>query len=195
TPAAVSRHPGDHCLSAVVRRESEMRVISTLLALMFWAGIGKAQQESKKPDESLLGEFVVTGVVEEHVPKIAILPSLSPDLEDVVVRSVVRRDFELTGMFDVIDDSKAPPGLYGFDDPVDIDAWRKLGPEAIVKVAARQHKSGKIQVFGLAYFLTVGQDPVYEKKLLVDKSLVRVTAHRITDALLGALTGRPGGFA
>src|SRR5690606_13965970 len=71
----------------------------------------------------------------------------------------------------------------------------KLGPEAIVKVAARQHKSGKIQVFGLAYFLTVGQDPVYEKKLLVDKSLVRVTAHRITDALLGALTGRPGGFA
>jgi len=154
-----------------------------------------AQEGPKKPDESVLGEFVVTGVVQEKIPKIAILPSLSPDLEDVVVRSVVRRDFELTGMFDVIDDAKAPPGLYGFDDPVDIDAWRKLGPEAIVKVAARKHKSGKVQVFGLAYFLSVGKDPVYQKTLLVDESLVRVTAHRITDALLGALTGRPGGFA
>ncbi|HEU5075442.1 MAG TPA: tolB protein, partial [Polyangiaceae bacterium] len=44
-------------------------------------------------------------------------------------------------------------------------------------------------------FLSVGKDPVYQKTLLVDKALVRVTAHRITDALLGALTGRPGGFA
>ena len=144
-------------------------------------------------DESLLGEFVVTGVTEEHIPKIAILPSLSPDLEDVVVRSVVRRDFELTGMYDVIDDRKAPPGLYGFDDPVDVPAWQRLGAEAIVKVAARkQKKSGKIQVFGLAYFPSAGKDPVYEKKLLVDPKLVRVTAHRITDALLGALTGRGG---
>ncbi len=50
-------------------------------------------------------------------------------------------------------------------------------------------------MLGLAYFLDVGKDPVYQKKLVVDKTQVRVTAHRITDALLGALTGRPGGFA
>jgi TolB protein len=99
-------------------------------------------------------------------------------------------------MYDVIDDRKAPPGLYGFDDPVDVPAWQRLGAEAIVKVAARKHgKRGQIQVFGLAYFPSAGKDPVYEKKLVVDSSLVRVTAHRITDALLGALTGRPGGFA
>ncbi|HEX9621281.1 MAG TPA: tolB protein, partial [Polyangiaceae bacterium] len=134
-------------------------------------------------------------VTEEHIPKIAVLPSLSPDLEDVIVRGVVRRDFELTGLFDVIPDSKAPPGLYGFDDAVDVDAWRNLGAEAIVKVVARKHASGKVQVFGIAYFLNVGKEPVYEKKLLVSKDEVRVTAHRITDALLGALTGRPGGFA
>ena len=172
-----------------------MRIILALILVGLSAGVAHAQSDSKKPNEDLLGEFVVTGVVEENIPKLAILPSLAPDLEDVVVRSVVRRDFELTGMFDVIDDAKAPPGLYGFDDPVDIAAWRKLGPEAIVKVAARKHQSGKIQVFGLAYFLTVGKDPVYEKTLLVEPELVRETAHRITDALLGALTGRPGGFA
>jgi TolB protein len=172
-----------------------MRIIRSLLFLGLLSSLAAAQEKKPKPNEDLLGEFVVTGVVQEKIPKIAILPSLAPDLEDVVVRSVVRRDFELTGMFDVIDDANAPPGLYGFDDPVDIPAWRKLGPEAIVKVAARKHKSGKVQVFGLAYFLSVGKDPVYEKTLLVDKDIVRVTAHRITDALLGALTGRPGGFA
>lgn len=145
----------------------------------------------------MLGEFVVTGsaTTQERLPKLAILPSLAPDLEDVIVRGTVRRDFELTGMYDVIPDAKAPAGTYAFDDPVDVDAWKKLGAEAIVKVAARAHPSGKVEVFGIAYFLNVGKDPVYEKKLLVDKAEVRVTAHRITDALLGALTGRPGGFA
>lgn len=151
---------------------------------------------STGPDESVLGELVVTGTHQEKLPRIAVLPSLSPDLEDVIVRGVVRRDIELTGLFDVISDSKAPVGLYGFDDAIDIDAWRKLGAEAIVKVAARADKApGKIQVYGVAYFLNVGKDPVYQKKIVVSKNDARVTAHRITDALLGALTGRPGSFA
>lgn len=144
--------------------------------------------------ESALGELIITGHKEEKLPRIAILPSLSAALEDVIVRSVVRRDIELTGMFDMIPDAKAPPGLYDFDDPVDVPAWQKLGAEAIVKVAARP-AGNKVEVLGLAYFLNVGKDPVYQKKIVVDKADTRVTAHRITDALLGALTGRPGGFA
>jgi TolB protein len=147
------------------------------------------------PDESALGELPITGTTQEHVPKIAVLPSLSPDMEDVLVRGIVRRDFELTGLFDIISDSKAPPGTYGFDDPVDVDEWKKLGAEAIVKVAARKGAAGKIEVFGIAYFMNVGKKPVYEKKLVVEPKAVRETAHRMTDALLGALTGRPGGFA
>lgn len=155
-----------------------------------------AEAGKPPPDENLLGEFLVTGVQQERLPRIAILPSLSPDLEDVIVRGVVRRDFELTGMFEVIPDSKAPAGLYGFEDPIDLPAWQKLGAEAIVKVSARADKSpSKIQVFGIAYFLNVGKEPVYQKKIVVPKTDARITAHRITDALLGALTGRPGGFA
>jgi TolB protein len=169
-----------------------MRIAAIALTLLVATS---ASAQKAPPDEGLLGELVITGTQKEHIPKIAVLPSLSPDLEDVIVRGVVRRDFELTGLFDVIPDSKAPPGLYGFDDAVDVDAWRNLGAEAIVKVVARKHASGKVQVFGIAYFLNVGKEPVYEKKLLVSKDEVRVTAHRITDALLGALTGRPGGFA
>lgn len=159
------------------------------------AGPSPTPAKPGQPDESVLGTMVITGHTVEKLPKIAILPSLSPDLEDVVVRSVVRRDLEISGLFEIISDKLAPPGLYAFDDPVDVDAWTKLGAEAIVKVAARPAKGGKVEVLGIAYFLDVGKDPVYQKKLVVDKSQVRVTAHRITDALLGALTGRPGGFA
>jgi TolB protein len=172
-----------------------MIVLMITAALVWFIAVPNAQAD-QTPDESVLGEFVVTGSAsQEHIPKIAVLPSLSPDLEDVIVRGTVRRDLELTSMYDIIPDAKAPAGTYGFDDPVDVDAWKKLGAEAIVKAAARKGKSGKIEVYGLAYFLNVGKDPVYEKKLQVDKGDLRVTAHRITDALLGALTGRPGGFA
>jgi TolB protein len=150
---------------------------------------------SKVPNEDVLGEIIVTGSVKEHVPTIAILPSLSPALEDVIVRSVVRKDLELSGMFQLIDDKKAPPGTYGFNDPVDVGAWQNLGAEAIVKVAAQNHKSGRIEVLGLAYFPSAGKEPVYETKLVVDKENVRKTSHQITDDLLGALTGRPGGFS
>jgi len=145
-------------------------------------------------DETALGELLVTGHKQDKLPRIAILPSLASDLEDVIVRSVVRRDIELTGLFELIPDSKAPTGLYSFDEPVDVPEWQKLGAEAIVKVAARP-KGKQAEVFGLAYFLNVGKEPVFQKKITVDKADVRVTAHRITDALLGALTGRPGGFA
>jgi TolB protein len=181
------------------RRTLSLIVLNALLCAMALGltGIASAQAPATTAppaDEGALGQFIVTGHQTEKLPRIAILPSLAPDLEDVVVRSVVRRDIELTGLFELISDSKAPPGLYSFDDPVDVPAWQKLGAEAIVKVAARQ-KAGKVEVSGLAYFLNIGKDPVYQKRLLVDKSEVRVTAHRITDALLGALTGRPGGFA
>ncbi len=147
------------------------------------------------PDENLLGEFVVTGVIAEHVPKLAILPSLSSALEDVVVRAVVRRDLELSGLFDLIPDKDAPAGLYGYNDPVDVAAFQKLGAEAIVKLAAREAGGDQIEVRGIAYFTSAGASPVYETKLKVQKSEARRTAHRITDDLLGALTGRPGGFS
>jgi TolB protein len=165
-----------------------------LSLLAFERGASAQSAASPPPDESLLGELLITGDVQEHVTPLAVLPSLSPDLEDVIVRGVVRRDFELTGMFNVLADDKAPEGLYGFDDPVDIKAWSKLGAEVIIKVAARQHEAGTVKIFGLCYFLSHGRDPVYEKTLVVKKEDVRVTAHRITDALLGAITGRNGGF-
>ncbi|HVW24834.1 MAG TPA: tolB protein [Polyangiaceae bacterium] len=174
-----------------------MRLAATLLALLLFprAALAEEAAGTPPPDETQLGEIPVTGSSAEHVVKLAILPSLAADMEDVVVRGVVRRDFELSGLFDVIPDAKAPPGLYGFDDPVDVPAWRNVGAEVIVKVAARKKSPQVIDVLGIAYFMNVGKDPVYQKTISVAPDQVRVTAHRVTDALLGALTGRAGGFA
>jgi TolB protein len=147
----------------------------------------------QSPD--VLGDIVVTGTSKEHIPKIAVLPSTSPAYEDVIVRGVVRRDLEISGFFKVISDKDAPPGSYRFTDPVDVEAWQSKGAEAIVKVAAREAEKGKIEVIGIAYFPAEGPDPVYESKLTVSKDEARRTAHKITDDLLGALTGFPGGFS
>ena len=176
--------------------QMSLRSWAIALGILSQASLLQAQTAAPEPppDESLLGELLITGDVQEHVTPLAVLPSLSPDLEDVIVRGVVRRDLELTGMFKVLPDDKAPEGLYGFDDPVDIKAWTKLGAEVIIKVAARQHGAGTVKIFGVCYFLSHGRDPVYEKTLVVKTDQVRVTAHRITDALLGAITGRNGGF-
>jgi TolB protein len=168
------------------------------LALLFSASASAqtaVPEGTPPPDESVLGELLITGDVQEHITPLAVLPSLSPDLEDVIVRGVVRRDFELTGMFKVIPDEQAPEGLYGFNDPVDIKAWSKLGAEVIIKVSAQKQGPDTVKIFGICYFLSHGREPVYEKTLVVKNDLVRPTAHRITDALLGAITGRNGGFS
>jgi TolB protein len=181
-----------------MQMSSRFKVWAVALGILSRAGVLHAQAPAAAeppPDESVLGELLITGDVQEHVTPLAVLPSLSPDLEDVIVRGVVRRDFELTGMFKVLADEKAPEGLYGFDDPVDIKAWTKLGAEVIIKVAARQHTPGTVKIFGIAYFTRHGQKPVYEKTFVVKTEQVRATAHRITDALLGAITGRNGGFS
>jgi TolB protein len=176
---------------------AKLRLLLLTLLTVSVTTLARAQAPAPPPNEAVLGVVPVVDDGKDGVKpiKLAILPSLSPDLEDVIVRSVVRRDLELTGLFDVIDDAKAPTGMYGFDDPVNIDAWRNLGAEVIVKVAAKMDKQDRAKIFGLCYFLNVGKDPVYKKSILVPKSDVRVTAHRITDALLGAITGRNGGFA
>jgi TolB protein len=185
-------------IARLIARHSRSRLVlgaallvSTLLGALR-ASAQTAQPET--PSESILGELLISGSAEIKLTPLAILPSFSPEFEDVVVRSVVRRDFELTGMFKVIPDDKAPAGSYAFSDPVDIKAWRKLGAEVIIKVAA-QKDGNQVKIFGLCYFENAGSAPVYEKTFLVSPADVRVTAHRITDALLGAITGRNGGFS
>src|SRR5260221_10305265 len=97
-------------------RMKSLTWLSAVAALCI-ASTASADPPAPPPDETALGEILVTGSqATEKLPRIAILPSLSPDYEDVIVRGVVRHDFELTGLCDVIADDKAPAGMYGFED-------------------------------------------------------------------------------
>jgi TolB protein len=155
-----------------------------------------AQQPAPPNPDDLLGNIVVVAGATRSLPKIGVLPSLASELEDVTLRSVVRRDLDLCGEFEVLPDSAAPDGLYLSDTPVDVKAWAAKGVEAVVKVSAKPLPGGKkAELRGLAYFVNRGTTPVFDKRFEVDAGQVREESHRIADVIIGALTGKNGGFA
>jgi TolB protein len=148
------------------------------------------------PDESVLGTLDVNGgATAAPLPKLAVMPVVTTNDADTTLQLVVKKDLDLSGQFDVVDDSAAPPGLYLHDTPVDVTTWRGRGIEVLVRVIANKLSSGKIELLGGAYFIGRGSAPVFETRIETAAPGVRTASHRMTDALLGALTGRPGGFA
>jgi TolB protein len=118
-------------------------------------------------------------------------------MEDVTLRSVVRRDLDLCGEFELLSEDDAPDALYLDDSPVDTKAWGKKGAEAVIRVSARKvdDKGEKVVLVGQAFLVKSGETPVLEKKVTVLGAKLRPSAHRLADVLIGALTGQNGGFA
>src|SRR5262249_6566709 len=129
------------------------------------------------------------------LPKIGVLPSLASDPEDVTLRSVIQRDLDLCGEFEVLPDSQAPDGLYLSDSPVDVKAWAAKGVEAVVKVSGKKSVADRAGLRAQAFFVKKGASPVFDKKFLVPTSDLRNESHRLSDLVIGALTGQNGGFA
>ena len=149
------------------------------------------------PDaEQLLGNIVVVAEgAGRPLPKVAVYPSLASDIEDVTLRSVVRRDLDLCGEFEVLPDDQKPDGLYLSDSPIDAKAWAAKNIEALVRVTGKKLSGDKAELKGQAYFVKKGPDAVFEKRFTIAASDVRVESHRLADQLIGALTGQNGGFA
>ncbi|MET0593790.1 MAG: tolB protein, partial [Polyangiaceae bacterium] len=153
------------------------------------------EQQQQPPDESVLGTVDVTGSAAVALPKLAVMPIVTTNEADTTLQLVVKKDLDLSGQFEVVSDDAAPSGLYLHDSPVDAAAWRGKGIAILVRVLANKLPSGKIELLGSAYFPPRGAAPAFEHRIETDASLVRASSHRMTDALLGALSGRPGGFA
>lgn len=180
-----------------------MRLILTLVwsaVLLVASGLffqpSAAFAQAPPDPEDILGNIeVIAGGSGKPLPKIAVEPSLASDIEDVTLRSVVRRDLELSGEFEVISESKAPEGLYLTDSPVDVAAWQKVGAEAVVKVVGKSLDATHAELRGEAYLVKYGDAPVFEKRFKVKKAELRLESHRVADLIIGALTGQNGGFA
>src|SRR3954447_1162960 len=88
------------------------------------------------PDESILGTVEITGAASAPLPKLAVMPIVTTNDADTTLQLVVKKDLDLSGQFDVVDDSVAPSGLYLHDSPVDVAAWRGKGLAILVRVLA-----------------------------------------------------------
>lgn len=177
--------------------------------------------QSDQPDEGVLGTIDVNGSAEglPPLPKMAIVPIITTGTADSVVNLVVRHDMELSGQFDVLAESAAPMGPFTHTSPLDLAAWRGRGAEYLVRVFAQPapNNSARTELIGDAYLTpttaqvaaqahpaAAGDAPTapppetkaaFHVVVPTATTEVRAASHRLVDQLLGALTGRPGGFA
>lgn len=177
--------------------------ITALLAFATFASRSGAQpseapqMDPSQPDDSVLGTVDVTGAAGSHaLPKLGVVPVISQSDADTTLQLVVRGDLDRSGQFEVLSDDDVPSGIYLHDTPIDLRAWREQGIDTVVKVVAKQKEGGKIELIATVWLASTGRtEPVFEQRWETDRSKLRASAHRVSDALLAALTGRPGGFA
>jgi TolB protein len=148
-----------------------------------------------------------------------VVPIITTGTADNIVNLVVRRDMDLSGQFEVLDESTSPPGPFTHTTSLDLGAWRDKGAEYVLRVFAQPaaNDSAKTELVGEAYLTPTAAQAAAQKaraaaaaatgasaadakpasRLVVPTATteVRAASHRLVDQLLGALTGRPGGFA
>ncbi|MGH7295618.1 MAG: tolB protein [Polyangiaceae bacterium] len=177
------------------------------------------------PDDSVLGTVEVNGSAGglPPLPKMAVVPILLTAQADSIVNLVTRHDMVLSGQFDVLDESAAPQGPFTHTSPLDLAGFRQKGAEYVVRVFAQAAPtdSTKTELVGEAYVTPTAAQaaaqkahaaagaaadvlvappvpvakPAFRGVVPTATTEVRAASHRLVDLLLGALTGRPGGFA
>jgi TolB protein len=182
-----------------------------------------AQQPSTTPpDESVLGTVEVNGSAggwgQVPLQKLAVVPLATLSNADSMVQLITKRDIDLSGQFDVIADGLAPPGPWTLSTPIDWLPWLDVKVEVIVRVYGEASKvAGKTTLVGEIYLPPSKEEvkaakgdgkadagpPVplppakaaFTTRVEAGNNELRAASHRLVDALLGGLTGRPGSFA
>jgi TolB protein len=143
------------------------------------------------PEEDLLGELVVEAKRRSALvlPKLAVLRP--PEGTDPFLHDILERDLELSGEFDVIQLDRP----MGFDDPFDATEFQGLGLEAVVAAKTRKQDDGKVELAVRIYLPAVGDFAAWSSTDAGVASESRLVAHRLSDGIIGALTGTDGPFA
>jgi len=193
------------------------RQVLSSLALVLTATAPRASGDTPPvgdpPDETALGTVEVNGSSGglTPLPKMAIVPLLATGQADSIVNVVVRHDMELSGQFDVLDESAAPAGSFTHTTPLDLAGFRDKGAEYVVRVFSQPaaDDSSNTELVGEAYLTpTAAQKmrgagdasppdakPAFRTTIPTATTEIRAASHRLVDRILGALTGRPGAFA
>jgi TolB protein len=189
-------------------------VVLSLLAIFSRTTPSVAQD--KPPDDSELGTVEVVGSAGSgHAPppKLGVIPLITRSNADSIVQLVTKGDLDLSGEYEVVDDSVAPPGPWTLDTPIDWKPWTDKKVEVLVRVHATLKGGAPATLVGEVFLAPptraattptdAGADvapppppkAVFTTSVEVKGGDARAASHRLVDALLGGLTGRPGGFA
>jgi TolB protein len=181
-----------------------MRLNSILVGLSFlvlFPRVGAAQSQQLREAElqDVLGPLVVEATRPEQLGRklisVALEPSLASTQADVVLHTVVGRDLDLSGDFRVLASKELPFDTFTTDEAPDLAAWRHTGIEALVRLRGSTDPDGKSNLSAEIYLLTSTNNPLFHKSFPAEATSLRRGAHRVADAVIGALTGHDGGFA
>jgi hypothetical protein len=118
------------------------------------------------PDESILGTLDVNGAAAAApLPKLAVMPVVTTGDADTTLQLVVKKDLDLCGQFDVVDDSAGPSGLFLHDCPSSRRLAHRESPSG--SGPREQASSGKISC-SAALTSNRGQDPVFQHRIETD---------------------------
>ena len=121
------------------------------------------------PDESVLGTVEVTGAAPRALPKLAVMPIVTTDEADTTLQLVVKKDLDLSGQFEVVDDNVAPSGLYLHDNAgrhrcLARQGHRHLGARAGQQAPGRERSSSSAaRICSVA-----GSDPAFQHRIESD---------------------------
>lgn len=162
-----------------------MRPLALLVALACLSTPGVVRAEPATPaGEDVLGEIVVEATRDEskriRLPPLVVRPAPGASVETIALHAIVARDLELAGMFEL----DAALGEPAADD---------LRPRVVVDVRGDDPKA--LQLLARIEQRRDGEWTSREVTIPSASARDRAASHRLTDRVLGELTGRDGAFA
>jgi hypothetical protein len=162
-----------------------LRPLALFVALLCCSRPGVVWAEPAPPEgEDVLGEIVVEATRDEskriRLPPLVVRPATGASVEAIALHGLITRDLELSGMFE-LDASLGEPAADDVRPRVTVSAVdSELGvPKLVARV--ERWRDGAWSAETLEQAAAGPRD--------------RAAAHRLTDRVLGALTGREGSFS
>lgn len=134
------------------------------------------------------------------LPK-TIAPEGDPDSTAATIWETIQRDLELAGYFEVIDPlayieqgKGVEPGQFSFDDWRDIKAHILVKTRYLAPGSAACDPSGKKSCTDVFVYYVISGEKLAGKRFRTTAGNARAAAHEIANAVLIAVTGKPGIF-
>jgi TolB protein len=174
-----------------------MRHRSVVPMLVLAAAVASiAHAEEPALPETALGTVDVTGSGGGvYVQSVYVAVKPGRERADAAAYEIVRNDLRLSGQFDPGADPSAPPTLADKDGAVDLEALKAITADVVVRVSTED--TGSVSALTAHVFLPKSgkKEAAFKRTVLARADDARMSAHRLSDAVMGALTGRAGAFA